>query len=125
MAEAAALEDGVLGVEGERDERDEPAGPVLLLAQAEQVVDALLVGLDVAVEHRAGRAQPHPVRGVVDVEPDVGVLLAGSDERSDPVGEDLGAAAGKRAEPGRLELASTSSCVRPESVVMWCTSEAV
>ena len=82
-----------------------PACPVLLLAQAEEVVDPLLVGLDVAVEHRAGRAQPHPVRGVVHVEPDVRVLLARRDERTDAVGEDLRAAARERVEAGGDELA--------------------
>src|SRR5579884_2192075 len=76
-AKAAALEDGVLGVEGERDEGEEAAGAILLLAQPQQVVDPLLVGLDVAVEHRALRRDPEPVRGVVYVEPLVGVLLAG------------------------------------------------
>ena len=99
--EAAALEDGVLRVERERDEREEAAGPVLLVAQAQQVVDALLVGLDVAVEDRAVRRDPEPVRGVVDVEPHVRVLLARRDEAADAVGEDLGAAAGQRAEARR------------------------
>ena len=48
---------------------------------------------------------PEPVRGVVHVEPDVRVLLAGRDEPADAVGEDLGAAPRQRAEAGRLELA--------------------
>ena len=104
-AEAAPLEDGVLGVERERDEREEAAGLVLLVAQPQQVVDALLVGLDVAVEHRALRRDPQPVRGVVHVEPLVGVLLARRDERAHAVGEDLGAAAGHRVEAGVLQLA--------------------
>ena len=50
--EAAALEDGVLRVERERDEGEEPTGLVLLVAQAQQVVDPLVVGLDVTEEHR-------------------------------------------------------------------------
>ena len=85
--------------------REEAAGLVLLVAQAQQVVDPLLVGLDVPVEERAVRRDAQPVRGVVDVEPDVRVLLAGRDEPADAVGEDLGAAAGERAEAGRLQLA--------------------
>ena len=82
-----------------------PPESVLLLAQAKDVVDALLVRLDVPVEHRAVRRDPEAVRGVVHVEPDLGRLLARRDEPPHAVGEDLRAAARKRAEPGRLELA--------------------
>src|SRR6478609_2642001 len=98
--EAAPLEDGVLGVEGERDEGEEATRLVLLVAQPQQVVDALLVGLDVAVEHGALGRDPELVRGVVDVEPLVGVLLAGRDEGAHAVGEDLSAAARHRVEAG-------------------------
>ena len=42
---------GVLGVECQRDEGLEPAGVVLQGPQAQQVVDAVLIGLDVTVEH--------------------------------------------------------------------------
>src|SRR5919204_4855820 len=101
----APLEDRVLGVERERDEREEPAARVLLRAQPQQVVDPLLVRLDVAVQHRALGRDPEPVCGVVDVEPLVGVLLPGSDQAADAVGEDLGAAAGERPEPRVLQLA--------------------
>src|SRR5215831_945432 len=68
VAPAAPLEDGVLRVERERDEREEAARPVLLVAEAKDVVDALLVGLDVAVEHGAVRRDPELVRSVMDVE---------------------------------------------------------
>ena len=95
---AAPLEDGVLRVERERDEREEAAGLVLQVAQAEQVVDPLLVGLDVAVEHRAVRRDAEAVRRAVRLEPDVRMLLAGRDQPAHAVGEDLGAAAGQRAE---------------------------
>ena len=69
------------------------------------MLDALLVGLDVPVEERAVRRHPQPVRGVVDVEPDVRVLLAGRDEPPHAVGEHLRAAARERAETGGLQLA--------------------
>ena len=82
-----------------------PPVSVLLVAQPEDVVDPLLVRLDVAVEHRAVRRDPEPVRGVVDVEPDLRALLAGRHEPAHAVGEDLGAAARERAQPGVLELA--------------------
>ena len=78
---------------------------VLLVAEPEDVVDTLLVGLDVPVEHRAVRRDPDPVRRVVDVEPDLGGLLARSDEPTHTVGEHLGAAARQRPETGRLQLA--------------------
>ena len=45
------------------------------------------------------------MRGVVDVEPDLGRLLPGRDEPAYAVGEDLRAASGERSEPGCLELA--------------------
>ena len=73
-------------------------------AQAKQVVDPLLVGLDVAVEHRAVRGDAHPVRGPVRGDPVVGVLLARRDQLSDAVGEHLGAAAGERAQARLLEI---------------------
>ena len=101
----APLEDRVLRVERERDEGEEAAGLVLLGAQPEQVVDPLLVRLDVAVEHRAVRRDPEPVRRVVGAEPEVRMLLAGRDELAHAVGEDLGAAARQRAEAGGLQLA--------------------
>jgi hypothetical protein len=105
VAPAAALEDRVLRVEGERDEREEAARPVLLVAQPEHVLDPLLVRLDVPVEQRAVRRDPHPVRRVVRQEPEVRMLLAGGDERAHAVGEDLRAAAGERPEARGVELA--------------------
>ena len=74
------------------------------VAQAQQVVDPLLVGLDVPVEHRAVRRDAEPVRGAVGVEPEVRVLLARRDQPAHAVGEDLGPAARERAEAGGLEL---------------------
>ena len=48
---------------------------------------------------------PHPVGGVVHVEPDLRGLLPGRDEPSHAIGEDLCTAARERPEPDRLELA--------------------
>ncbi len=92
-------------MEGQRDEGEEAPRPVLLLAEPEDVVDPLLVRLDVPVEHRAVRRDPHAVGRVVDVEPDVRMFLARRDQRPDAVGEDLRAATREGAEPGVLELA--------------------
>ena len=55
MLPASALEDRVLRVERERNEGEEAARLVLEVAEAQDVVDALLVGLDVPVEDRAMR----------------------------------------------------------------------
>jgi hypothetical protein len=85
-------------MERERDEGEEAARLVLLLAQPQQVVDALLVRLDVAVQHRAVRRNPQSVRCVMCVEPEVRMLLAGSDQPPDAIREHLGAAAGQRAQ---------------------------
>ena len=65
------------------------------VAQPEQVVDPLGVGLDVPVEHRAVRRDAEAVRGAMDVEPVVGMLLARRDEPAHSVGEDLRTAAGQ------------------------------
>ena len=53
---------GMVGMEGQRDKGLEAARLVLHRAQLQQVVDAVLVVLDVAVEHRRVRAQPDLVR---------------------------------------------------------------
>ena len=83
----------VVGVERQRDERLEAARLVLQRAHAQHVIDALLVGLDVAVEHRDVRAHPEPVRRAVDGEPPVGVALVGADLPPHARREHLGAAA--------------------------------
>ena len=80
-------------MERERDERQEAAGLVLLLAQPQQVVDPFFVRLDVSVQHRAMRRDAEPVRSVVRVEPVVGMLLPRRDQLAHAVGEDLGAPA--------------------------------
>ncbi len=63
------VEPGVGRVERERDEALEAAGLVLQLAQADEVVDALLGGLDVAVEHRAVGLEAEAVDRAGDLEP--------------------------------------------------------
>ena len=89
---------------GEGDEGQEAAGLVLLLAQAQHVLDPLRVGLDVAVEHRGVGLDAEAVRDPVDLAPAVGVGLAGEAERLlEAGGEDLGAAARHGVEPGRLQ----------------------
>ena len=62
-------ERSVLGVERERDEPREAARLVLQLAQAQQVVHAVLDRLDVAVEHRGVGADALAVALARDLEP--------------------------------------------------------
>ena len=93
-------EPGVLGMERQRDERLEAAGFVLQLAEPDQVVDAVVRLLDVAVEHRAVRAQAELVGRAVDFEPAAGVGLVLADLVADFGMEDLGPAAGQAAEAG-------------------------
>ena len=50
-------------MERQRDERHEAVGLILQPAQLDQMVDAVLVGLDVAVEHGAVGMQPQLMRG--------------------------------------------------------------
>ncbi|HEY1375965.1 MAG TPA: hypothetical protein VGF55_04190, partial [Gemmataceae bacterium] len=62
-------------MEGQRDECLETAGLVLQLAQPDQVVDAVVRLLDVAVEHGGVGAQPQLVGLAVDAQPGGGVGL--------------------------------------------------
>jgi hypothetical protein len=92
------FENGVLRMERERDEREKAACLVLLIPQPQQVVDPLLVGLDMPVQHRAVRRDPQAMRRVVREEPEVRMLLPRRDQPPDAVGEHLRAAPRKRAQ---------------------------
>ena len=71
------------------------------VAQPQQVLDPLFVGLHRAVHHRRRRAQAGAVRLAHDVEPFVGGRLAVAVEQlAHAVDENLGAAAGNAVEPG-------------------------
>ena len=94
----------VLRVERQRDERLEPAGPVLELPEAPHVVDPRLERLHVSVQHRRVAAQPRGVHGFHHLEPPVpGDLL-----RADPVPdlgiEDFGAASRQAPQARLLQL---------------------
>ena len=98
----AAGELGVLRLIAPGDERGEAAGLVLQRAQPQQMLEALLVGLDRPVHHRRGRAQAGAMRVAHDVEPLVGRRLAVAVQQlADAIDEDLGAAAGHAVEAGR------------------------
>ena len=108
----------VVGVEGQRDEGLEAAGLVLQRAQPQHVVDPLLERLDGAVEHRAVRAQAHPVGGAVHLQPLVGRALVVADLLAHARGEDLGAAA-RAANPARPRAAGVSTSSIGHAVAAW------
>ena len=75
-----------------------PSRLVLQRAQAQQVIDAVLERLDVAVEHRRVGAHARRVRDAVHLEVLVGGRLVVRDARAHLGVEDLGAAAGQAVE---------------------------
>ena len=89
----------------ERDERLEAARLVLQRARPQHVVDALLARLDVPVQHRDVRAHAEAMGRAMDLEIALGAALVVRDLPAHALGEDLGAAAGQRIEPGRHQLA--------------------
>ena len=89
----------------QRDERLEAAGLVLQRAGAQHVIDALLVRLDVAVQHRDVRLHAQAVRRAVDRQPPVGVRLVVADLLPHALGEHFGAAARQRREARVHQLA--------------------
>ena len=97
-------QDGVVGMERQRDEGLEAARLVLQLAQPAQVVDAMLGVFDVAVEHGGVGAQAEFVGLAVDAQPGVGVGLVLADLVADLGMEDLRPAAGQAAQARLLEL---------------------
>ena len=105
VIEAGRLGAGELGVVGliaPRDEGGEAAGLVLQRAQPQQMLEALLVGLDRPVHHRRGRAKAGPMRVAHDVQPLVGRRLAVAVQLpADPVHENLRAAAGNAVQARR------------------------
>ena len=90
----------VLRMEGQRHERLKAAGLILQLAETQQMVDAVVIVLDVAVEHRAVRAQSEFVRRAVDVEPFGGVRLVLADPTAHVRMKDLRPAARHAAQTG-------------------------
>ena len=77
---------------------------ILLLPEDLEMREAILAGLDVAVEHRRVAVEPELVRDAMHVEPLLGADLALERLVVDAVVEDLGPASGKRAETGVAEI---------------------
>ena len=98
------LQRRVIGMKGQRDEGLEAAGFVLQRAQLEQVVDAVFVVFDVAVEHGRVRFQSDLVGESGGVEPLIAVDLVVADDVAHAVGEYFCAAAGERIHARGFEL---------------------
>ena len=90
------LQRRVVGMKGQRNKRLEAAGLVLQRAQLQQMIDAVFVVFDVAVEHGRIRLQPDLVRQLGGFEPLVAVDLVVADDVAHAVGKNFRAAAGQR-----------------------------
>ena len=88
------VERRVFGMKCERNEGLEAAGLVLQGAELEQVIDAVGVVFNVAVEHGRIRFEAQLVRRARGFEPLFAVNLVVADDGADARGEDLRAAAG-------------------------------
>ena len=82
-----------------------PAGLVLQVADAAQVLDAFGRRVERAEHHRRGRRHAEAVGDAHDLEPRVGGYLVRADRAAHAVDEHLGAAAGQRVEAGGAEAA--------------------
>ena len=85
----------VVGMERQGDEGLEPTGFVLQSAELKQVIDAVFVVLDVAVEHGCIRLESDLMRKARSIQPLVAVNLVIANDVADAVGKDFRAAAGE------------------------------
>ena len=93
-----ASERGVLALESPGNERREPAGLFLQVADEIEVVHPLLDGLAAAEHHRRGGTHPELMGSPMNVHPFVCSALQPADPMAHGIIEDLGAAAGDRVE---------------------------
>ncbi len=91
-------EAGILGLERPADVCGEATGLVLHVAQALEVLEAVIESLDVAKHHRRAGAQAELMADAHGFEPVVAIALERGDSIADAVYEDLAAAAGDRPE---------------------------
>src|ERR1039458_2001030 len=98
------LQRRVIGMESQRDEGLEASGFVLQRAQFEQMIDAVFVVFDMAVEHGCVGLQPDLVGDSRSVEPLVAIDLVVADDVANPVGKYFRAAAGQRIHAGGFQL---------------------
>jgi len=83
----------------ERNKAGETVGLVLKLTKLAQVIDALLQGFDMSIEHRGSAPTTHLVPDPMDVEPFLSAFFAPAKFVADICVENLGAATGERPQP--------------------------
>ena len=86
------LQRRVIGMESQRDEGLKAAGFILQTTQLQQVIDAVFVVLDVAVEHSRVGLQTDLVGELRGFKPLVAINFVIADDVANPVGENLSAA---------------------------------
>src|SRR5690606_37778222 len=105
---------GAVRLERPADEGGEPARPPLHLADPEEMLDPVGVGLTEPVHHRHRRLHALAMGFFLDAEPLVGLSLLLRDPLPDRVDEDLAAAARDAVEARLLELADDLGDLEPE-----------
>ena len=98
------LERGVVGMKRQWDERLEAAGFILHGAQFHQVIDAVLIVLHMAVEHRSVRSESDLMRQPRGVQPLIAVDLVVTNNVAHAVGKNLSPAAGQRIDTRIFQL---------------------
>ena len=100
---ALRAEGGVLRVKGKEHERLKAARLVLQVAQGDEMIDALLDGLDVSVHHGCIRPYAQRMGDTHTVDPLRTRRLVRADDLTHAVGEDLRPAAREGRQPRRLQ----------------------
>ena len=98
------LQRRVIRMESERDERLEATRFILQRSQLEQMVDAVFVILNVAIEHGRVGLQTDLVRQLRSFQPLTAVNLVIANDMPHTVGEDFSPATGERVHSGSLQL---------------------
>src|SRR2546423_6287374 len=96
-------------MKSQRDESDESARLILQVAEAQQVIDALLLGFHVTIQHSGVGAQPDLVSLARDVQPHLSADFVVADDFAHPRMKNLRASAGQRIHAGLFELEQSVS----------------
>lgn len=95
---------GILRMEGERNENLKPVGLILQVAEAKQVIDAVVGIFNMSVEHGAIGAQTDLVSGAMDLEPSEGIGFVLANLIANFGMEDLSSSSGHASETGIFEV---------------------
>ena len=94
----------VVRMKRQRDKSLEATGFVLQIAQFQQMIDAVFIVLDVAVEHGRVGLQTDLVGELGGIQPLVSIDLVIANDVADAVGEDLSSPSGQRVHSRGLQL---------------------